>query len=59
MLYPLLAAAALPAAKNILILNWSLYALNRIYRVGHKWLDTSKRFKCIFVKRLMAHPVIA
>jgi hypothetical protein len=28
-----------------------------IYRVGHKSLDTFLRFKCIFVKRLMAHPV--
>jgi hypothetical protein len=27
------------------------------YRVGHKPLDTSKRFKCIFVERLMAQPV--
>jgi hypothetical protein len=29
-----------------------------LYRVGHKSLDTSKRFKCIFVERLMAHPVL-
>jgi hypothetical protein len=26
------------------------------YRVGHNSLDTSKRSKCIFVKRLMSHP---
>jgi hypothetical protein len=28
------------------------------YRVGHKSLDKYLRFKCIFVKRLMAHPVL-
>jgi hypothetical protein len=28
------------------------------YRVGHKSLDTSNRFKCIFVNRLKAHPVL-
>jgi hypothetical protein len=36
----------------------TFYNLSTNYRVGHKSLDTSiLRFKCIFVKRLMAQPV--
>jgi hypothetical protein len=32
-------------------------ASNKIYRVGHKSLDTSNLPKCIFVKLVMAHPI--